>query len=208
MKKGILIGIAGASGSGKTLAAETLHKLLGSDRVLILYEDAYYKDCSHLPMEERNKINYDHPDAFDHDLLLLHLKNLLSGEVVQLPLYDYTTHTRKRETRSVGPNDIIILEGILILALKELRERMDIKIFIDTPPDMCLIRRLERDIRDRGRTLQSVIAQYQKTVRPMYFQFVEPSKRHADLIIPHGGKNTIAIDILKSKIEGILAQNK
>jgi uridine kinase len=204
-KKGILIGISGASGSGKTLVTATLHKLLGSDRVVVLQEDSYYKDLSHLPLAERHHFNFDHPDAFDHDLLAKHLKQLLNGESIAHPVYDFTIHCRKPETRTVGPHDIVILEGILILAIPELREIMDIKIYIDAPADICFIRRLQRDIEERARTVTSVIDQYEKTVRPMYLQFIEPSKRYADLIIPRGGKNTIAIDIVKSKIEKWLA---
>ncbi len=205
-RKGILIGIAGASGSGKTLVAQTIYDALGSDNVVIMQEDSYYKDLSHLPIEERAKINFDHPDAFDHDLLAEHLKKLLRGEVIEHPIYDYTIHSRKKETRRVGPHQIIIAEGILILAMPELRELMDIKIFIDTPPDICLIRRLKRDIHERGRSVDSVLKQYQETVRPMYLRFVEPSKRYADIIVPHGGKNVIAIDILISKIEKLLKE--
>lgn len=202
--RGILIGIAGASGSGKTLVSKTLLEQLGSEKVAIIQEDSYYKDLSHLPIEERAKINFDHPDAFDHDLLFKHLIRLLKGEKIELPLYDFTIHSRRKETQVVGPHQIIILEGILLLAIPELRDLMDIKIYIDTPPDICFIRRLQRDIEERGRSVESVIEQYQKTVRPMYLQFVEPSKRYADLIIPHGGKNFIAIDIVKSKIEKLL----
>ena len=205
-RKGILIGIAGASGSGKTLVAQTIFDALGSEKVVIMQEDSYYKDLSHLPIEERAKINFDHPDAFDHDLLFEHLQRLLAGEVIEHPIYDYTIHSRKKETRRVGPHQIIIAEGILILAVPELRNLMDIKIYIDTPPDICLIRRLQRDIHERGRNVDSVLKQYQETVRPMYMQFVEPSKRYADIIIPHGGKNVIAIDIIITKIEKLLAE--
>ncbi len=204
-KRGILIGISGASGSGKTLVADTLYEQLGSEKVVILQEDSYYKNLSHLPFEERVKYNFDHPDAFDHDLLLLQLNELLAGKSVEHPVYDFTTHTRKNETRKVGPHEIIILEGILLLSVPEVRQLMDIKIFIDTQPDICFIRRLERDIKERERSVDSVINQYMKTVRPMYLQFVEPSKRYADIIIPHGGKNVIAIDIIRSKIEKLLA---
>ncbi len=205
-KRGILIGIAGASGSGKTLVADTLYEKLGSDKVVILQEDSYYKDLSHLPFEERAKFNFDHPDAFDHDLLVEHLNLLLEGKSIKHPIYDFTTHSRKPETRRVGPHQIIILEGILILALPELRNLMDIKIYIDAPADIGFIRRLKRDIVERKRSVDSVINQYLETVRPMYLQFVEPSKRYADLIIPHGGKNIVAIDIVKSKIEHLLRE--
>lgn len=202
--KGVLIGISGASGSGKTLVAHTLYNSLGSSKVVILQEDAYYKDLSDLPFEERTKFNFDHPDAFDHSLLIHQVKELLKGRAIEHPVYDFTTHTRKKETKIVGPHSIIILEGILILSIPELRDLMDIKIFVDTPADMCFIRRLERDIRERERTVDSVIKQYQKTVRPMFMQFIEPAKRYADIIIPHGGKNVIAIDIIQAKIENLL----
>lgn len=205
-KKGILIGMAGASGSGKTLVAQTLYNTLGSKRVVIIQEDSYYKDLAHLPLQERTRINFDHPDAFDHDLLVTHLKKLVNGEVIEHPVYDYSIHSRKTETRQVGPHRIIILEGILVLAIPEIRELMDIKIYIDTDPDICLIRRLRRDIHERGREVDSVLRQYEETVRPMYLQFVEPSKRYAHIIIPHGGKNVIAIDIVKSKIEKLLRE--
>jgi uridine kinase len=205
-KKGILIGIAGASGSGKTLVTRTLFGALGSEKVVTIGEDSYYKDITHLPFEERVNFNFDHPDAFDHGLLIEHLRKLKNGETIEHPIYNYSTHTRMKDTRQVGPHQIIILEGILILAISELRELMDIKIFIDTAPDVCLIRRLKRDIRDRGRTVENVIKQYQETVRPMYLQFIEPSKRYADIIIPHGGKNVIAVDIIKTKIENLLTE--
>ena len=205
-RKGILIGIAGASGSGKTLVTQTLYDELGSEKVLTLGEDSYYKDLSHLAFEERVKFNFDHPDAFDHELLISQLKQLLHGQTIEHPIYDYTQHTRKKETRKVGPHQIIILEGILILSVLKLRELMDIKIYIDTPPDVCFIRRLQRDINERARTVENVIQQYQETVRPMYLQFIEPSKRYADIIIPHGGKNVIAIDIIKSKIEKLMVE--
>jgi uridine kinase len=201
----VLIGIAGASGSGKTLVARTLYDSLGSNKVLNLQEDSYYKDLSHLPLEKRTQFNFDHPDAFDHQLLITQLNSLLNGQPVQQPVYDFTRHVRSTETRSVQPHSIIILEGILVLATPELRDLMNIKIFVDTPADICFIRRLERDIHERGRTVESVIKQYQETVRPMFMQFIEPAKRYADLIIPHGGKNVIAIDIIQAKIEKLLS---
>ncbi len=206
-KNGILMGIAGASGSGKTLVSQNLFDALGTNKVVIIQEDSYYKDLAHLPLEERAKINFDHPDAFDHGLLIEHCHKLLNGESIELPLYDYAIHSRKPETRHVGPHQVVILEGILVLAIPGVRDLMDIKIFVDTDPDICLIRRLKRDIKERGRTLDSVLTQYQKTVRPMFLQFIEPSKRYADIIIPRGGKNLVAIDIVKSKIEKLLAEN-
>lgn len=206
-KHGILIGLGGASGSGKTLVAKTLHRSLGSDKVAIIQEDAYYRDLGDMPFEERAKFNYDHPDAFDHSLLISHCHQMLNGEVIEQPIYDYKTHSRTSETRKIGPHQIIILEGILILAIPGLRDLMDIKIFVDTDPDICLIRRLQRDINERGRSVDSVLAQYQETVRPMYLQFIEPSKRYADIIIPRGGRNHIAIDIVKSKITQLLGES-
>jgi len=204
--KGILIGIAGASGSGKTLVARTLYEALGSEKVMVLGEDSYYKELSQFSFEERAKFNFDHPDAFDHELLGDHLERLLNGQTIEHPIYDYSTHTRKKETRTVGPHQIIILEGILVLSVPRLRELMDIKIYIDTPADVCFIRRLQRDINERGRNVDDVIRQYQETVRPMHMQFIEPSKRYADIIIPHGGKNVVAIDIIKSKIEKLMVE--
>ncbi len=208
MKRGILIGIAGASGSGKTLVANTIIERLGSDKVVLIQEDSYYKDLSDIPVDERAGLNFDHPDAFDHDLLAEHLKLLLQGKTVAHPIYDYKTHSRLKETRTVGPHTIIILEGILVLNEPKLRELMDIRVFIDTALDICFIRRLKRDIEERGRSVESVIKQYQNTVRPMYFQFIEPSKRYADIIIPRGGKNLVAIDILTTKIRSMLLQQE
>jgi uridine kinase len=204
LKKGILIGITGASGSGKTLVAENINKQLGSENVVLMEEDSYYRDLSDIPLDERARRNFDHPDAFDHDLLSKHLKELLSGKTIAHPVYDYTTHSCKDETKTVGPHRVVVLEGILLLNEPSLRDQMDIKVFIDTAPDICFIRRLRRDIEERGRDVNSVINQYMETVRPMYFQFIEPSKRHADIIIPQGGKNRVAIDILTTKIKSLL----
>jgi uridine kinase len=203
-KKGVLIGISGASGSGKTLIAHTICEELQSDQILNLQADAYYRDLSHLPINERTKINFDHPDAFDTELLVQHIKQLLDGKLIDHPIYDFTIHTRKKETKKVGPYRIIILDGILILSNSQIRELMDIKVFVDTPTDICLIRRLKRDITERGRSLDSVLEQYTETVRPMYYQYILPAKQYADIIIPHGGKNRTAIDILKSKIEKLI----
>jgi uridine kinase len=206
MKIGILIGISGASGSGKTLVAQNIFKQLGSENVVILQEDSYYKDLSDIPFDQRTGRNFDHPDAFDHNLLIEHVEQLLAGKSIAHPIYDYTTHSRRKETRTVGPHRIVVLDGILILNEAVLREMMDIKVFIDTAPDICFIRRLKRDIEERGRDVGSVINQYMETVRPMYFQFIEPSKRHADIIIPQGGKNKVAIDILTTKIKSLLLE--
>lgn len=204
MSRGILIGIAGGSGSGKTLVAETIDKELGSDKVTIIKQDSYYKDLSNLPYEERAKQNFDHPDAFDMPLLRDHLERLLCGEEIKRPIYDFTQHRRSTQTESIGPHLVIVLEGILILDDPELRRMMDIKVFIDTDPDVRLIRRLRRDLNERGRKIESVIDQYEKSVRPMHLQFVEPSKRYADIIITEGGHNVVAIDLLKTKIRSLL----
>ncbi len=200
----ILVGISGASGSGKTMVAQSLYHSLGSEKAVYLQEDSYYKDLARLPVKGRTQINFDHPDAFDHQLLFKHIKGLLQGEAIEYPIYDYTTHTRKRETLKIEPKKVIILDGILILSIKEIREIVDIKIYVDTPPDICLIRRLQRDIKERGRSLDSVVKQYQETVRPMFLQFIEPSKRFADIIITHGGENKAAIDIIQSKLENFI----
>jgi len=204
MKKGILIGIAGASGSGKTLVANNIMDRLGSEKVVLMQEDSYYRDLSDIPFDERTGKNFDHPDAFDHALLARHLKQLLDGQAISHPIYDYKTHSRLKQTRTVGPHKIIILEGILVLSEPRLRALMDIRVFIDTAPDICFIRRLRRDIHERARSVDSIIKQYEETVRPMYFQFIEPSKRYAHIIIPRGGKNLVAIDILSTKINSLL----
>ena len=196
MKKGIIIGIAGASGSGKTLVSKNIFENLGSEKVVIMQEDSYYKDLSEIPFDERTGKNFDHPDAFDHSLLESHLSELVEGKSISHPIYDYKTHSRLEETKTVGPHRVIVLEGILIMNEPKLRNLMDIKVFIDTEPDICFIRRLKRDINERARSVDSIINQYMETVRPMYFQFVEPAKRYADIIIPQGGKNAVAIDIL------------
>ncbi|WP_218813646.1 uridine kinase [Rickettsiella endosymbiont of Dermanyssus gallinae] len=200
----IIIGIAGASASGKSLLANTIVKELGSEQVAVIAEDSYYKDNSALTSEERTQVNYDHPDAFDHALLIDHLKQLQAGKSVEIPIYNHTLHIREQQTRCVGPHSIIVLEGILLFAELALRERMDIRIYMDTPLDICLIRRIKRDVVERGREMESVLAQYQATVRPMYSQFIEPSKHYADIIIPRGGENRIAIDMLKAKIRELL----
>jgi uridine kinase len=205
MKNGILIGISGASGSGKTLISNTIMDHLGSSKVTLIQEDSYYQDLSNIPFDKRTGRNFDHPDSFDHELLLKHMKQLISGQSISHPVYDFKTHSRLPETKTVGPHNVVILEGILILNEPALRDIMDIRVFVDTSPDICFIRRLKRDMAERGRDVQSVINQYMETVRPMYFQFIEPSKRYADLIIPRGGKNLVAIDLLTTKIKDLLS---
>lgn len=210
-KKIIIIGIAGASGSGKSLLANTIVRELGSDQVAVISEDSYYKDRSDIPLEERAKINYDHPDSLDHDLMYAQLTELQQGKSVQIPRYNHSLHLREKETRTLGKHSIIVLEGILLFTEKKLRELMDIRIFMDTSLDICLIRRLRRDIHERSRTIESVLKQYEETVRPMYLQFVEPSKRLADIIVPRGGGNRIAIDMIQAKMRELLSnlhQNK
>lgn len=204
-KQLIIIGISGPSASGKSLLANTIVNELGSEQVVIISEDAYYKDNSHLPLAEREKINYDHPDAFDHALLCEHLRCLQRGEAVEIPIYSHSKHIRLPETRRIGKHAIVVLEGILLFSDKALREVMDIRIFMSTPLDVCLIRRLKRDVVERHRSFESVLYQYETTVRPMYFQFIEPSSRHADLIVPRGGENRIAIDMIQAKMRELLA---
>ena len=203
-KKIIIIGIAGASGSGKSLLANTIVRELGSDQVAVISEDSFYKDHSDIPFEERAKINYDHPNSLDHDLMRNLLIQLQQGKSVQIPLYNHSLHVREKETRSIGEHTIIVVEGILLFSEVKIRELMDIRIFMDTALDICLIRRLRRDMQERGRTLDSVLKQYEETVRPMYLQFIEPSKRHADIIIPRGGGNRIAIEMIKAKMRELL----
>lgn len=203
-KNTIIIGIAGASASGKSLLANTIVRELGSDQVVIISEDSYYKDHPEMAFEERANINYDHPDAFDHRLLAEHLIKLQKGESVEVPLYNHATHLRGKETRRIGKHAIIVLEGILLFTEHELRDLMDIRIFMETALDICLIRRLRRDMYERDRSLESVLKQYEETVRPMYLQFIDPSKRYADIIVPRGGGNRIAIDMIKAKMREML----
>lgn len=208
MKQAIVIGIAGGSGSGKTLVAKSLLKDLGSEKVFIMEQDDYYKDLSHLALEKRAETNFDHPDSIDEDLLVTHLKALILGHPIETPLYDFKTHSRLPGTRRIEGHRILILEGILILDNPRLRELMDIKVFVDTDADIRFIRRLKRDILERGRTMESVINRYLDNVRPMHLEFVEPSKRYADIIIPEGGHNLVAIDLLRTKIQALLYEQK
>jgi len=202
----LIVGIAGGSGSGKTTLVREILKLLPGQSVVVIPQDAYYKDNSQLSLEERRRINYDHPDSIDTDLLVRHLAALKAGRAIERPTYDFTTYTRQPATVHVEPVDVIIIEGILILENRRLRELMDLKLFVDTDADIRLIRRLTRDIQERGRTLDSVIQQYTETVRPMHLEFVEPSKRHADVIIPEGGLNEAAIAMIAARLEYILAR--
>lgn len=196
----VVIGVAGGTGSGKTTVARTLLDRIGRTAITFLQHDAYYRDLSHLPLEEREKVNFDHPDSLETGLLVEHLGRLREGEAVEVPVYDFTRHTRSDETVTAEPNPVIMVEGILVLAEKELRETMDVKVYVDTAADLRFIRRLRRDIHERGRTLDSVIDQYRNYVRPMHLEFVEPSKRHADVIVPEGGFNAVALDLLADHV--------
>lgn len=202
----LIIGIAGATGSGKTTVAENIAKGIKGKRAIIIPQDAYYKDLSNIPFSERVKINFDHPSAFDSQLLVEHLCKLIKGQPIKMPVYSFQEHTRKKETIKILPADVIILEGILVLEEKAIRDLLNIKIYVDTDSDECFIRRLIRDTGERGRTLSSVVEQYLQSVKPMFLQFVEPSKRYADLIIPQGGLNKVAIETISGNINSQLSQ--
>lgn len=207
MNKPILIGIAGGTGSGKSTVANEIYNALPKESIAKIEQDSYYKDQSALSYEERIKTNYDHPDAFDTELLISHLEDLISGGSIEKPIYDFEKHNRNPATVKVDSKDIIILEGFMILAEPRIREMLDIKIFVDTDADVRIMRRIQRDIKERGRTIDSVIQQYLNVVRPMHLQFVEPTKRYADLIIPEGGYNKVAIDIMVVKVNEIVKNN-
>jgi uridine kinase len=200
----VIIGIAGGTGSGKTTVARAIYDRVGPDRIEWISHDSYYRNFEGLSAEERHHINFDHPDSLETELLARHLDVLCKGSSVEVPIYDFTTHSRKAETVRVEPRRVIIVEGILVLAEPELRKRINIKLFVDTDSDIRFMRRLVRDIKSRGRTMESVIEQYMTTVRPMHEEFVEPSKRYADLIIPEGGENLVAIDAIIARVEHLL----
>lgn len=204
----LVIGIAGGTGSGKTTVAQTILRRVGADRIAFLPHDAYYRNLHHLSLEQRRKINYDHPDSLETELMIRHIGQLLDWQPVDLPVYDFSTHLRREETVHVEPQHIILVEGILIFYEEALCKLFDVKIFVDTDADIRFIRRLQRDIRERGRTSESVIRQYLETVRPMHMQFVEPSRRNADVIIPEGGFNTVALDMVVSRVEALLGEIK
>ncbi len=198
--KPLIIGIAGGTGSGKSTVAHRVADALGSLSVAFIDMDAYYHDYSHLPMEERRRINWDHPNSFDWDLLLAHLGRLARGEAIEKPEYDFVEHTRKRETVPVSAADVVVIDGILLLSDSRIRDLCDVKVFVDTDADIRLIRRLRRDLVERGRPLEEIIEQYLTTVQPMHLEFVEPSKRYADVIVPRGGHNEVAIEMIVAKI--------
>ena len=202
----LVVGIAGGTGSGKTTVAHKLAAALPVDRCVTIEHDAYYRDQAHLTFEERTTINYDHPSSLESALLAEHLQALRDGKTVEVPIYDFATHTRRRETRTIVPARVIIVEGILVFTEAQLRDQMDIKIFVDTDADIRLMRRIRRDLEQRGRTFQSIRDQYYATVRPMHLEYVEPTKRWADLIIPEGGDNRIALDLLLGQLWRIASE--
>jgi len=203
--KPIIIGVAGGTASGKTTVSQKILQAVGPNRLAYIEHDAYYRDLSHLPLPKRRELNFDHPDSLENELLISHLQALLRGETVNIPVYDFAQYIRTEKLRPVAPKRVILVEGILIFADKQLRDMMDIKIYVDTAADLRFIRRLRRDLAERGRTIEMVIEQYLQTVRPMHLEFVEPSKRYADVIIPRGGRNTTAIDMVVAQIQTMLA---
>lgn len=204
MSKPLVIGIAGGTASGKTTIAQELIEHFKDKSICIIREDDYYKDQSNITFEERKKTNYDHPFAFDHDLMCKQIDDLLSGNSIEKPIYDFTVHNRSKDIEIIKPSDVIIVEGLFVLEEKEIRKRLDIKLFVDTPADVRLSRRLLRDIEERGRQLNNVIDQYLKTVRVMHEEFIEPSKKYADVIIPEGGSNDVGVDLIITKINSII----
>ncbi|BDZ30751.1 uridine kinase [Lactiplantibacillus sp. WILCCON 0030] len=203
-RRPIIIGVTGGSGSGKTTVSKAIYNQLSGQSLLILQQDSYYNDQSDMTMAQRRQVNYDHPLAFDTDLMIKQIKQLINYEPIEKPVYDYEQSTRSQRTIHQEPRDVIIVEGVLILDDQRMRDLMDIKVFVDTDDDIRIIRRIQRDIKERGRTLDWVIEQYLATVKPMYHQFVEPTKRYADIIVPEGGENEVAIDLLTTKVRSIL----
>ena len=208
MMKPIIIGVAGGSGSGKTTVVQQIARSFSSEQVMVIQHDFYYRDQGHLSLKERASLNYDHPDVLETGLLVYHLQELTAGRPVEIPIYNFATHSRENATKTVYPRKVVIVEGILILVDEALRDMMDIKVFVDTDADIRFIRRLNRDVAERERTVQSVIQQYLDTVKPMHEEFVEPSKRYAHIIIPEGGYNQVAVDMLMTKISSIVSQQE
>lgn len=203
-KNVMVLGIAGGTGSGKTTLSGLILENLGRDKIAYLPHDAYYREQKHLPFEERAKVNYDHPDSLETELLIEHIRMLKAGKPIEMPVYDFTRHNRKDVTVRVEPKAVVVVEGILVFYEKHLREMFDMKIYVDTDPDIRFIRRMTRDVEERGRTVQSVIEQYLRTVRPMHLEFVEASKRYADIIVPEGGLNTVALDMVLARLSSLL----
>jgi uridine kinase len=201
-----VLGVAGGSGSGKSTVVREVCRILGEGMTTVLHHDSYYRDLAHLPFPEREGVNFDHPDSLETELMADHIRRLLAGESVQVPTYDFSTHSRRAECEAAHPTPVIVLDGILALADPRLRDTMDLKVFVDTEADVRLLRRIRRDVVKRGRTADSVIEQYQATVRPMHLEFVEPSKRFADMVVPEGGYNRVAVDLVVSRIRGLLAE--
>ena len=208
MQRTIVIGIAGGSGSGKSTVLHRVIEAFGSEHIAVLDHDAYYHDLSRLPFRERQRFNFDHPDALETDLMVRHLEALLAGEAVEKPVYHFETHARTSETVRIEPRPVVIVEGILVLAEPQLTRRMDIKIFVDTADDVRLIRRIKRDTEQRGRSLKAILDQYEQTVRPMHLEFVEPSKRRADVIIPRGGHNKVATEMVLARIDALIKKGR
>ena len=200
----MVVGIAGGTGSGKTTLADLILRSVGPEKIAYLSHDAYYRAQNHLPFEDRARVNYDHPDSLETDLLICQIQQLLAGQAIEMPAYDFSIHNRKDETVHIEPKPVILVEGILIFTEKDLRKLFDMKIFVDTDADIRFIRRLSRDIEERGRTVQSVIDQYLLTVRPMHLEFVETSKRYADIIVPEGGLNVVALDMVIARLQSLL----
>ena len=200
----VVIGIAGGSGSGKTTVQRRIMERFGTRRIALLDHDAYYRDLAHLAPEQRARFNFDHPDALETGLMVEHLDALLAGQDVEKPTYSFATHARLNATETIAARPVVLVDGILVLAEPALRERMDVKLYVDAPDDVRLMRRIERDLHERGRSIESVLDQYRRTVRPMHLEFVEPSKRHADVIIPRGGRNQVAIDMVLARVQSLL----
>ncbi len=204
----VVLGVAGGSGSGKSTVVREVRRILGDDVTSVLHHDAYYRDLAHLPFEARVEVNFDHPDALETELMVEHLHALLRGVPVQVPTYDFSTHTRAPQTELVHPTPVVVVDGILVLADPRLRDVMDLKVYVDTEADIRLLRRIRRDVVKRGRTADSVIAQYEATVRPMHLEFVEPSKRFADLVVPEGGYNRVAVDLVVTRLRALMDERR